>query len=44
MLKRLKNSKAIIILRPDKGNTIIVLDKVVYNKAMADLSSYNSKY
>ena len=44
MLKRLKNNKAIIILRPDKGNTIVVLEKVVYNKAMADLLSYNSKY
>ena len=44
ILKRLKHNKDIIILRPDKGNGVVVLDKVVYNKAMVDLLSDNSKF
>jgi len=36
-LKKLKKNKNIIILRPDKGNGVVVLDKVVYNNAMGDL-------
>ena len=44
ILKRLKHNKDIIILRPDKGNGVVVLDQVVYNKAMVDLLSDNSKF
>ncbi|XP_068734593.1 uncharacterized protein [Montipora capricornis] len=44
ILKRLKHNKDIIILRPDKGNGVVVLDKVVYNKAMVDLLRDNSKF
>jgi len=37
ILKKLKKNKDVIILRPDKVNGIVVLDKVVYNNAISDL-------
>ena len=44
IIKRLKDNKDFIIMRPDKGNGVVVLDKVVYNKAMVDLLRDNSKF
>ena len=44
ILKKLKQNKDIIILRPDKGNGVVLLDKVVYNNAISDLLSDNSKF
>ena len=44
IIKRLKHNKDFIILRPDKGHGVVVLDKVVYNKAMVDLLRDNSKF
>jgi len=43
-LKKLKQNKDIIILRLDKGNGVVVLDKVVYNNAISDSLSDNSKF
>ena len=43
ILKKLKQNKDIVILRPDKGNGVVVLDKV-YNNAISDLLSDNSKF
>ena len=43
ILKRLKHNKD-IILRPDKGNGVVVIGKVVYNRAMAELLNDNSKF
>jgi len=44
ILKKLKQNKDIIILRPDKGNGVVVLDKVVCNNAISELFSENSKF
>ena len=44
ILKRLKKNKDIIILRPDKGNGVVVLHKVVYNNAISDLLSEDTKF
>ena len=44
ILKRLKKNKDIIILRPDKGNGIVVLDKLAYNNAISDLLSDDTKF
>ena len=44
IIKRRKHKKDFIILRPDKGHGVVVLDKVVYNKAMVDLLRDNSKF
>ena len=44
ILKKLKQNKDIIILRLDKGNGVVVLDKVVYNNIISDLLSDNSKF
>ena len=44
ILKKLKQNKDIIILRPDKGNRVVVLDKVVYNNTISDLLSDSSKF
>ena len=43
-MKKLKQNKGIIILRPDKGNGVVVLDKVVYNNTISDLLSDSSKF
>lgn len=44
ILKKLKENKDIIILRPDKGNSVVVLDNEVYNNDIGDLLSDNSKF
>ena len=44
ILKRLKKNKDIIILRPDKGNGVVVLDKLAYNNAISDLLSDDTKF
>lgn len=42
--KRLKKNNDIIILRPDKGSGVLVLDKLAYNDAISDLLSRNTKF
>jgi len=44
ILKKLRKNKDIIILRPDKGNDVVVLDKVAYNNAISDLLSDDTKF
>ena len=44
ILKRLKKNKDIIILRPDKGNGVVVLHKLAYNNAISDLLSDDTKF
>ena len=44
ILKRLKKKKDIIILRPDKGNGVVVLHKLAYNNAISDLLSDDTKF
>ena len=44
ILKKLKQNKDITFLRPDKGNGVVVLNKVVYNNTISDLLSDNSKF
>lgn len=44
ILKKLKENKDIIILRPDKGSSVVVLDNEVYNNDIGDLLSDNSKF
>ena len=43
-MKKLKKNKDIIILRPDKGNGVVVLDKLAYNNAISDLLSDDTKF
>ena len=46
ILKKLKKNKDIIILRPDKGNGVVVhvFDKLAYNNAISDLLSDDTKF
>ena len=37
-----QKEKNIIILRPDKGKSVVVLDKLAYNNAISDLLSDNT--
>ena len=44
ILKKLKKNRDIIILTPDKGDGIVVLDKLAYNNAIGDLLSDDTKF
>ena len=44
LLKRLRNNKDIVILKPDKGNRVVVLDRKVYNAVLLKIISDTSKF
>ena len=44
ILRGLKNNKAIIILRPDKGNGVVILDREVYNNSCLGIINDQSKF
>ena len=44
VLKRLKNKKDIIILKPDKGNSVVVLDRGVYNSCILKIIDDKTKF
>ena len=43
ILKKLKNDKSIVILRPDKGNGVVVLDRIQYENAIKEIISDETK-
>ena len=44
ILKKLKNDKSIVILRPDKGNGVLVLDWIQYDNAIKETTSDKTKF
>ncbi len=44
ILKKLRNNENIIICKPDKGNGVVIIDKVVYINKMLDLLNDPSKF
>ena len=44
ILKKLRKNTDIIILTPDRGNGVVVLDKVAYNRVISDLLSDDTKF
>ena len=43
-LKDLRNDSSIVIMKPDKGNGVVVLNKYDYKKKMDEILSYTSKF
>ena len=44
ILKKLKNDKSIVILRSDKGNGVVVLDRIQYDNAIKEIISDKTKF
>ena len=44
ILKDLRNDSKIVIMKPDKGNGVVILDKHDYNKKMDEILSDTSKF
>ena len=44
ILEKLRRNKDIVIIRPDKGNGVVVMDKVIYNQQMYALLSDKNKF
>ena len=44
ILKCLRNNKNIVIMRPDKGNGVVVMDRNVYNQKMYELIDDRTKF
>ena len=44
ILKKLKSDKSIVILRPGKGNGVVVLDRTQYDNAIKEIISDKTKF
>jgi len=44
ILKSLRRNKNIVILKPDKGNGVVVLDRATYNQSILNLITDSSKF
>ena len=44
ILKKLRNNKDIVILRPDKGNGVVIMDKITYESKMYELLNDESNF
>ncbi|XP_068735304.1 uncharacterized protein [Montipora capricornis] len=44
VLKSLKRNKNIVILKPDKGNGVVILDRTVYDSSILNIISDSSKF
>ena len=44
ILKKSRNSKDIVILRPDKGNGVVIMDKITWKSKMYELLNDKSKF
>ena len=44
IIKRLKADKTIVIVKPDKGNGVVILDRFDYESKMEELSQGTSKF
>ena len=44
ILKELRKNKNIVILRPDKGNGVVILDRSIYNQSISNILSDTTKF
>ena len=44
ILNKLRNNKDIVILRPDKGNGVVIMDKITYKSKMYELLNDENKF
>ena len=44
ILEKLRRNKDIVIIRPDKGNGVVVMDRVIYNQQMYALLNDKNKF
>ena len=44
ILKRLRNNKDIVITRPDKGEGVVILNKIDYDKMINDIVNDQTKF
>ena len=44
ILRNIKKKTDIIILKPDKGNEVVILDRQVYNEGCMNILNDNSKF
>ena len=44
VLRNLRKNKDIVITKPDKGNGVVILDRKLYNNAIEEIISDNSKF
>ena len=44
ILKKLRNNKDIVIMRPDKGNGVVVMDRIDYDKSLLNIINDQTKF
>ena len=44
ILEKLRRNKDIVIIRPDMGNGVVVMDRVIYNQQMDGLLSERTSF
>ena len=44
ILKKLKNDRSIVILRPDKGNAVVASDRIQYDNAIKEIINDKTKF
>ena len=44
ILTKLRNNKDVVILRPDKGNDVVIVDKVMHKSNVYELLNYESEF
>ena len=44
LLQNLKRNKSIVILKPDKGNAVVIMDRSVYNQQIYNILSDGTKF
>ena len=44
ILKKLKSNSSIVVLKPDKGNAVVILDRSSYNECLYKILNDTSKY
>ena len=44
VLQNLRKNKDIIIMKPDKGNGVVILDRKLYNNAIEEMIRDTSKF
>ena len=44
ILKKVKTDRSIVVLRPDKGNSAVVLDQIEYDNAIKEIISDKTKF
>ncbi|XP_046858157.1 uncharacterized protein LOC124451539 [Xenia sp. Carnegie-2017] len=44
VLNDMKNDNSIVVMKPDKGNDVVILDKTDYNNKISEILSDSSKF